>query len=227
MKYFTYYLYFVTILIFGCQSESPILPANLPAVTICNQIWTKNNLDVSNYRNGDAIPQVTDMNEWANLSTGGWCWYQNDSTNYAQYGKLYNWYAINDPRGLAPVGWHVPSDLEWNKLVTCLDVNADTTCIYCIQSSLAGAKMKESGTTHWLAPNTGATNSSGFNALPGGCRLNYGPFNGAGNQYGFWWSTTAFTTSSFWYRTLSYSNSEITKYDISKTAGLSVRLIKD
>jgi uncharacterized protein (TIGR02145 family) len=94
------------------------------------------NLNVSKYKNGDIIPQVTDGTQWANLTTGAWCWYNNDSATYAAtYGKLYNWYAVNDPRGLAPEGWHVPSDGEWNILIKYLDPIADTFCgSRCLQS---------------------------------------------------------------------------------------------
>src|ERR1035437_2945754 len=95
--------------------------ASIPSVTICTQVWMLNNLEVTTYRNGDPIPQVTDPAAWGLLSTGAWCWYNNDSaTNASTYGKLYNWYAVNDPRGLAPTGWHVPSDAEWTTLSTCL-----------------------------------------------------------------------------------------------------------
>ena len=128
--------------------------------TSCGQTWMLKNLDVDRYRNGDPIPKVTDPSIWTSLTTGAYCYYNNDSATYAAtYGKLYNWYAVHDPRGLAPEGWHIPSDAEWATLETCLG-----------GSSVAGGKMKETGTTHWTAPNTDATNSSGFAGLPGGFR---------------------------------------------------------
>ena len=118
------------------------------------------NLDVDRYRNGDPIPKVTDPTAWVALTTGAYCYYNNDSATYAAtYGKLYNWYAVNDPRGLAPAGWHIPSDAEWATIETCLG-----------GASVAGGEMKETGTIHWQSPNTGATNSSGFTGLPGGYR---------------------------------------------------------
>ena len=89
-------------------------------VDICDQTWMKSNLNVSKYRNGDDIPQVTDATQWANLTTGAWCYFQNNTTNGTIYGKLYNWYAVNDPRGLAPNGWHIPSKDEWAVLRNCL-----------------------------------------------------------------------------------------------------------
>ena len=89
--------------------------------TFCTQVWMDKNLNVDTYRNGDKIPQVTDPNEWANLTTGAWCWYNNDSTKDIKSGKLYNWYAITDPRGITPQGWHIPADAEWTTLLTCND----------------------------------------------------------------------------------------------------------
>ena len=90
-------------------------------VTIGKQTWMKKNLDVSRYRNGDVIPEVADLSTWVNLTTGAWCYYENKSDNGTTYGKLYNWYAVNDPRGLAPAGWHIPSDAEWTSLITFLN----------------------------------------------------------------------------------------------------------
>ena len=186
-------------------------------VTICNQIWTKTNLNVSHYRNGDVIPQVTDPAEWVNLTTGAWCYYNNDSNNDTTYGKLYNWYAINDPRGLAPTGWHVSTDAEWTALENCL------------KGAVAG-KMKETGTTHWESPNIDANNSSGFTGLPGGFRYNYqgsGAFRAIGN-YGYWWTSTEGSATLAkprflgQYLATNYSASDYQKYN-----GFSVRCLKD
>jgi uncharacterized protein (TIGR02145 family) len=184
-------------------------------VTICNQTWTKSNLNVSHYRNGDVIPQVTDPTAWANLTTGAWCYYNNDPANEAVYGKLYNWYAVNDPRGLAPQGWHVPTDAEWTTLTTCLG-----------GVSVAGGKLKETGTTHWLSPNTAATNSSGFTGLPGGNRGNDGNHYFL-NGYGNWWSSTLHTTNNPWSRALGYNTSIVGINDLNKNNGFSIRCIKD
>ena len=117
------------------------------------------NLDVALYRNGDIIPQVIDSPQWANLTTGAWCYNNNDSSNNATYVKLYNWYAVNDVRGLAPLGWHIPGTEEWSGLTYFLGGD-----------SLAGGKMK--ATTLWNSPNTGASNKSGFTGFPGGYRKN-------------------------------------------------------
>jgi uncharacterized protein (TIGR02145 family) len=126
-------------------------------ISIGTQIWTQSNLNVSRYRNGDIIPQVTNYTQWENLTTGAWCYYANNTANGVVYGKLYNWYAVSDPRGLAPQGWHVPSDAEWRTLTTYLGEDS------------AGGKMKS--ITLWGSFNTGATSSSGFSGFPGGIPL--------------------------------------------------------
>jgi len=193
---------------------------DLEPIKIGSQYWSSKNLNVSKYRNGDIIPEVNDSTQWANLTTGAWCYYGDNSGNPniasgSVYGKLYNWYAVNDSRGLAPQGWHVPSDGEWTTLTNYLGGDA-----------IAGGKMKESGTTHWASPNTGATNSSGFAGLPGGYRDPYGTFYDIGNL-GFWWSSSAYNTSFAWFRDLSCSSANVGRYFNNKTIGFSVRLIKD
>ena len=184
---------------------------NYPSVLIGAQYWMEKNLEVTTYRNGDPIPYVTDETAWAALTTGAWCYYNNDPSN----GKLYNWYAVNDPRGLAPVGWHVPTDDEWTTLSTTLGGDA-----------VAGGKMKVAGTTRWTAPNTGADNSSGFAGLPGGFRNLSGTFSVVGN-YGYWWSSTEVNAASAWYRSLTYSNGSFNRYPNNKQYGFSVRCLRD
>lgn len=173
------------------------------------------NLDVAFYRNGDPIPQVTNATAWAALGTGAWCYYNNDSILGAKYGKLYNWYAVNDPRGLAPQGWHIPSDAEWTTLETTLG-----------GSSVAGGKMKEAGTLNWLSPNTAGNNNSGFAGLPGGYRYDNGPFLDVGN-YGFWWSSTENGPTSAWARYLGYGFGNVNRATNFKPGGLSVRCLRD
>jgi len=208
--------------------SAPII--NLPSVTIGAQVWTTKNLNVSTYRDGTPIPKVEDAATWGSLTTGAYCYYNNDSATYAPvYGKLYNWYAVHDPRGLAPVGWHVPSDVEWNILVKYLDPAADTICSGCNQSLIAGGAMKS--TIGWNRPNTGATNSSGFSGLPGGdCGVSGGSFNGIGTN-GAWWSsteTTEFgTPNACWYHELFYSPSFVIRGAEGKTHGFSVRCLRD
>jgi len=187
----------------------------LPNVTIGTQVWTTQNLSVARYRNGDIIPQVTDPTQWIALTTGAWCWYNNDSATYAAtYGRLYNWYAVNDPRGLAPQGWHVPSDGEWSILRNTLG-----------GISVAGGAMKS--TSGWNLPNIGATNSSGFTGLPGGYRVD-GLFYGIGLQ-GYWWSSTenpTFTAGA-WNRSLYFDDSIQFRDAFFKREGFSVRCVKD
>lgn len=156
----------------------------------CNQTWMQSNLNVSHYRNGDIIPQVTDPTQWNGLTTGAWCYMNNDPINGQIYGKLYNWYAVNDPRGLAPAGWHIPTEKEWQDLIFCLDPN---TPLNNYDTNTAGGKMKEMGTSHWANPNNSATNSSGWNALPGGFRDIDGWFSNPQyyplNYEGLWWTS--------------------------------------
>ncbi len=159
---------------------SSILPNPNDTTRICSQTWMTKNLDVAYYRNGDPIPQVIDPDQWSNLTTGAWCYYNNDPSTADVYGKLYNWHAINDPRGLAPEGWHLPSMPEFQSLRNCLS-----------GASVAGGKMKEVGTSHWISPNAGANNSSGFTALPGGFRKLDGEFYSLGVK-GYWYTSTSF-----------------------------------
>jgi uncharacterized protein (TIGR02145 family) len=196
---------------------------NLPSVTICKQIWSIENLNVTQYRNGDIIPQVSDPNEWQNLSSGAWCWYNNDSANYWQYGKLYNWFAVNDKRGLAPQGWHLPTDFEWNTLIKCLDPISDTNCQNCSQSTNAGSALKN--TTGWN-DNGNGDNNSGFAGLPGGVRRENGVFDFVGNN-GLWWSASKFNISDAWGRCLYHSDNEFSKNFGNMSTGCSVRVIKD
>ncbi len=209
------------IILESCSTQNPNPNNNgsntttLPTVTICNQVWMTKNLDVSTYRNGDAIPQVSDPSAWGNLTTGAWCYYNNDPAMGAIYGKLYNWYAVNDVRGLAPTGYHVPSDAEWTTLETCLG-----------GSTFAGSAMKEAGLMHWLSPNTGATNSSGFAGLPGGCRVVDGAFNDIGYN-GYWWSSTGGSTTDAWTRLLRCNSSDVSRGVSYEAIGFSVRCLRD
>ena len=201
-----------------------------PSVNIGSQTWMQKNLNVSKYKNGVVIPQVTDAAQWAALTTGAWCWYNNDSATYAAtYGKLYNWYAVNDPRGLAPDGWHVPTNSEWNKLIRNIDGTADTVCLNCNQSSTAGGALKETGTAHWTSPNTGASNATGFLGLPGGGRNQLGSFYQI-NQNGIWWSFTPLVSptvpSATYYIDYNSTKSYIGGNDY-KWQGFSVRALRN
>ncbi len=193
-----------------------------PNIVIGSQVWSTKNLNIPTYRNGDTIPQVTNPTTWANLTTGAWCWYNNDSATYANtYGRLYNWYAVNDSRGLAPQGWHVPTDEEWKKLIKFIDLNADTT-LCC--SNNAGIIMKS--TSGWSNSGNG-TNAVGFSGLPSGGRDGSGTFYYAGGLGGFWWSSSSYGSANAWYRDLSCFNNYIYRSNSNKTYGFSVRLLRD
>ena len=202
------------------------LGCNSISIKIGTQQWMKVNLDVVTYRNGDVIPQVTDASTWARLTTGAWCYYNNDPKNDAIYGKLYNWYAVSDPRFLAPQGWHIPTDAEFTTLSTALG-----------GVSVAGGKMKTTGTTRWTTPNTGATNESGFAGLPGGYRSSSGEpspivggeFYNVGNV-GFWWSANQYNsnnTMSALRVSLYFGNVDLVRTANLKGSGFSVRCLRD
>ncbi len=219
-------------------------------VTIGTQVWMTKNLDVSTFRNGDPIPQAKSNSEWKAAGINkqpAWCYYDNEPANGAKYGKLYNWYAVNDLRGLAPAGYHIPSDAEWMQLTDFL-------------GSEAGKKMKS--TSGWASyggtktcPNCAdwndeyrkkvpchtcrdtrvvsapkepgnGTNASGFSGLPGGNRNSYGTFNNIG-KYGNWWSSSENFTYSAWLRYLYYNNGNVYRYTNVKGYGLSVRCLRD
>ena len=194
-------------------------------VTIGTQTWSKCNLNVDTYLNGDPIPEVTDPNTWIGLTTGAWCYYSNDSANEPTYGKLYNWFAVNDPRGLAPTGYHIPTNDE---LITLLNYIDPASSGGATVPNNAGGPLKEVQFCHWDAPNTAATNSSGFTGLPGGFRETLSGVFGGINEVGTWWSSTednigpdAFAFSLYNNQTWAYRN------DWDKNHGYSVRLIKD
>lgn len=181
-------------------------------VTIGTQEWTSENLNVEHYRNGDLIPQVQNKNEWLNLTTGAWCYYNNDSANGKTYGKLYNWFAVNDSRGLAPEGWHIPSDTEWTILTDFL-------------GGAVGGKLK--ATTLWQSPNTEATNESGFTGLPGGGRGSNGRFDFIG-KFCFFWSASEDVNGTKWNRNLRYNRSDVGRDGGNyEKDGLSVRCVRD
>ena len=203
----------VSLLLFSCANNTIA-----QQIKIGSQTWATKNLDVSSFRNGDAIPEAKTTSEWTaagDADKPAWCYYNNDTANGAKYGKLYNWHAVNDARGLAPKGWHVPTDVEWTTLETYLG-----------GSSVAGGKMKVTGTTTWRTPNTAAANSSGFTGLPGGYRDYNGPFYSVA-YYGYWWSSTEYITTVAWSRYLYYNNGYFYRNFNNKHYGLSVRGLRD
>jgi uncharacterized protein (TIGR02145 family) len=191
----------------GSSQDSPVWIGCTP--------WATKNLDVTTYRDGTPIPLVTDAAAWAALTTGAYCYYFNNPANDSIYGKLYNWYAVNSPHGLAPEGWHIPSDFEWTTLENTLG-----------GSSVAGGPMKEMGITNWTSPNLGATNLCNFSADPGGYRAAVGGFHDKG-EYGYWWSATSGDSNIAWSRKLNYNDTEIVGAGTEYNVGYSVRCVKD
>jgi uncharacterized protein (TIGR02145 family) len=184
-------------------------------IKIGNQWWMAENLKVRHYRNNDSIPNVTDSTAWDGLTSGAYCNFNNNVANVAIYGRLYNWYAVNDSRVLAPTGWHVARDDEWQTLVN-----------YVGGDSIAGGKLKETGTSHWITPNAGATNEYGFCALPGGFRYVDFYFYGLG-AHGNFWTSTAGGGNTAWYRFAHCTNTEVAHFSAGMTAGFAVRCVRD
>jgi uncharacterized protein (TIGR02145 family) len=182
-------------------------------VQIGNQCWTQSNLKVSKYRNGDNIPTGLNNSAWESTTVGAYAIYNNDPVNDGLYGKLYNHYTVMDNRGLCPTGWHVPTDGEWTTLETFLG-----------GSSVAGGALKS--TTGWNAPNTGATNTSGFTALPCGFRNFDGGFHGVGND-GYWWSSSVAGSNIPWSWELYYTSVSAMRFSHGQRFGFSVRCLKD
>ena len=181
-------------------------------IKIGDQTWTSKNLDLDTYRNGDEIPQVKDKEEWANLTTGAWCYYENDATNGTTYGKLYNWYAVNDPRGLAPKGYHIPTDAEWTILINYL-------------GGVDSAESEMKSTSNWKEDGNGR-NTSGFAGLPGGSRYGSGNFHSIGED-SCWWSSSEDESNYAWSRRLSFDYCEVSRGSNDKRDGFSVRCLRD
>jgi len=199
---------------------APNVNKEIPSVKIGTQVWSSKNLDVTHFRNGDPIFEANTFEKWEQANIEGrpaWCYYENDPKNGELYGKLYNYWAVSDKRGLAPEGWHIPTDAEWTQLAEFLGSPVN-----------AGAGLKSS--KGWSA-NPG-TNKTGFNALPGGYRTHEGPRYYGGpffhkGKAGYWWSSTRYLVDNSFCRILSVKNQELAKDHFVQMSGLSVRLIKD
>ena len=185
------------------------------AVTIGSQVWLTTNLKVTKYRNGDAIPNVPDPVQWGERTSGAYCDYDNDPEISMTYGKLYNWHTINDERGLAPEGWRVASNQDWNELINFLG-----------GEEVAGGKMKQTGTDLWISPNTGASNESGFTAIPGGARGFESKFGNLGNDV-VWWTSTETGPDTANGKYLTSLGTSCYGFSSSKTGGSYIRCIKE
>lgn len=181
-------------------------------VTIAGRTWMARNLDVVTYRNGDSIPHVSDTYLWQTQEAGAWCHYGNDSFYARSLGRLYNWKAVTDPRGLCPTGWHVPDSREWLELADSLGGMDE-----------AGGALKS--TVNWSLPNAGATNSSGFGAVPGGYRFENG-FSYVG-ETGYWWCNDEEDESLGRSIAMMYRERGVYSIGNDKKMGLSVRCVKD
>jgi len=200
-------------------------------VVIGNQVWMVQNLKTRKYRDATAITKLTANSDWttpSNGNAGAYCDYGNTAANSEVHGRLYNWFAVNSARGLCPEGWHVPSDTEWNTLEVFLDDTVDPSIQDEWVGEDIGGQLKETGTTHWLGANVGATNSSGFTALPGGSR-NWltGDFVNLGSEGRWWTSTKDPVTGGIWYRILSRDTTTIYRDHWVEQNGFSVRCLMD
>ncbi len=195
-------------------------------VLVGSKCWMAENLKTSKFNNFDDIPFVADATAWSALTSPGYCWYNdgiyfNDSSVYVEtYGLLYNWYAVdpagNGNRNICPEGWHVPSHSEWLEMVNYLG-----------GSTVAGGKLKDHGMLYWESPNTGATNETGFTALPSGARNPDGSYNDYLGTNGHWWSTSEFNTDYAHFAGLGYASSSVLLGNMNKRLGFTVRCVKD
>lgn len=186
------------------------------SVTIGTQVWLVENLKTSKYANGEAIPNLTNLNDWASATSGAWSYYDNEAQFNSRYGKLYNWFAVNDARNVCPAGWHVPNDAEWQTLISIVG-----------GENIAGNKLKEVSTAHWKPINDFATNSTGFTALPGGARSTSMGTVYPMNSLGMFWTKTQVDANDAYGYYLFDGYQSITKANYQKQLGLSVRCIKD
>jgi uncharacterized protein (TIGR02145 family) len=187
-------------------------------VKIGTQIWMAENLKVTKYRNGDSIPNIIDNAEWGKLQIGAYCDHNNKEKYAAAFGRLYNWYAVNDQRNIAPIGWHVPTDVEWETLINFHDDDNDE----------AGIKLMETGEDHWRNSSVYGTNKYGFTAIPSGFRNEIGKFDGW-KEYAYWWSSVESSNT----KSIYFSIFSVSIYCIvgggpeEKNKGMSIRCIKD
>lgn len=187
-------------------------------VAIGEQIWMAENLRTTRYSDGTAIPHIIDGTTWDGLMTGAYCWYENNTSYDVPYGKLYNSYAVQNTGKICPIGWKVPSKSDWDALIEFLG-----------GSEVAGGKLKETGTDHWLSPNKGATNESGFSALGYGGRFYNGEFIDTQffGYFGNFWSTTESDNEKIWYLSLSKTSESATMTTNHKQYGLTIRCLRE
>lgn len=241
----------ITILYFviGCDSDDPVSPNDATVtdingnvyqtVKIGDQLWMAENLRVTRYRNGAVMATNHTDTEWFNTTSGAYAIYPNtqvdginsDAQMVNAYGILYNWFAVDDSRGLCPVGWHVPSDAEWKQLEMHLGMTQQEADEIFWRGTDEGGKLKSTRTEpeahpRWKSPNTGATNESGFSVLPGGIRGNNSRYIGLGTN-GYLWSSTELDPSVVWGRYLDSDEGNVNRFFGGKRSGMSVRCLRD
>ena len=212
------------LVIVGMSMVTPsksLLQADISSVVIGEQTWSTENLDVTHFRNGEALFEANSAEAWEKANIEGlpaWCYYENNPANGKKYGKLYNFWAVSDKRGLAPAGWHIPTDAEWDKLAATL--GGAENAADAMKSAAFGKKSNSTA------------KASGFAAVPGGYRSNEGPkyYGGPffeGGKAGYWWSSTRYLVDNSFCRIVSVKNGKLQKDSFVQMAGLSVRLVKD
>lgn len=195
-------------------------------IRIGGQLWMTENLKVTRFNNGDSIPHITDPDLWAGSNSGAYSIYENDTSSVSIYGLLYNWYAVRDDRKIAPAGWHVPTDEEWKELEIYLGMSEEEADNVYWRGTDEGGKLKETGTDHWISPNTGATNESGFTALPAGIRDDDGIFRYVG-YYVWFWTSYKDNEGKIWGRYLYNQAAGIVRDSYLPNYGYSVRCLKN
>lgn len=211
-------IFFLVIFMIACKSKNTVedIDGNIyRTVKIGNQVWMSENLRVTKYKNGDSISNMKDEGEWKNALTGAFCNYGNETPNAAAYGALYNWFAVNDIRGIAPEGWHIPTEAELDTLIKYL--KGDT---------IAAGKLKERGVDHWLNTNSTAEQETGFSAIASGYRFADGTFHTKGSN-GYWWLNHSSFEMYAWTPRLFKSFADVFRSEQYKNYGFAVRCIKD
>jgi uncharacterized protein (TIGR02145 family) len=200
-------------------------------VQVGSQCWMKENLKTTKYRNGTGITYPGSNNtNWQSNTTGAYAWYNNDIGYKPTYGALYNWYAVNNPAGLCPTGWHVPTDPQWTALTDYVSSQTAYRCNsnynYIAKSVAATTNWNTTTNTCAIGNNLAANNATGFTALPGGLRYTSGQFNDI-SYYGFGWSSTEYSAPYAWVREMTYTNASVNRGYGYKSYGFSVRCLRD
>ena len=221
----------ITSITFGNSGEGTVtdIDGNVyQTVMIGNQEWMAENLKVTHYRNGDAIPTGLSNSSWGNTTSGAYAVYDNNQSYADTYGYLYNWYAVDDERGIAPEGWHIASDEEWMELEMALGMSESEATDTGFRGTDQGSQLAGNSSlwNNGDLGNNAAFGTSGFNSLPGGCRGNLGNYGNVSN-YCYFWSSTVSSNHNAWYRNLHYNYSDVSRYSYAKISGFSLRCVRD